>query len=113
MYCQIWSCYNSNCYIHSGKALPLQRLQQRCCGGVFGGTCRTGQGTGLCPTHFSQATGETRLFRRTLTCPLYRLEQHRADALNSNEPGIKLASAIYDELIIKTLRSLPNCNFSH
>ena len=25
-----------------------------------------------CPTHFSQATGETRLFRRTLTCPLYR-----------------------------------------
>ena len=31
-----------------------------------------GQGTGQCPTHFSQATGETRLFRRTLTCPLYR-----------------------------------------
>ena len=30
------------------------------------------QGTGQCPTHFSQATGETRLFRRTLTCPLYR-----------------------------------------
>ena len=27
-----------------------------------------GQGTGQCPTHFSQATGETRLFRRTLTC---------------------------------------------
>ena len=39
---------------------------------------------------------------------LYTIEQHRADALNSNEPGIKLASAIYDELIIKTLRSLPN-----
>ena len=37
---------------------------------------------------------------------LYTIEQHRADALNSNEPGIKLASAIYDELIIKTLRSL-------
>ena len=33
---------------------------------------RAGQGTGQCPTHFSQATGETRLFRRTLTCPLYR-----------------------------------------
>ena len=31
-----------------------------------------GQGTGQCPTHFSQATSETRLFRRTLTCPLYR-----------------------------------------
>ena len=30
------------------------------------------QGTDQCPTHFSQATGETRLFRRTLTCPLYR-----------------------------------------
>lgn len=44
---------------------------------------------------------------------LYTIEQHRADALNSNEPGIKLASAIYDELKIKTLRSLPNCNFSH
>ena len=44
---------------------------------------------------------------------LYTIEQHRADALNSNEPGIKLASAIYDELIIKTLRSLPNCSFSH
>ena len=44
---------------------------------------------------------------------LYTIEQHRADALNSNEPGIKLASAIYDEVIIKTLRSLPNCNFSH
>ena len=44
---------------------------------------------------------------------IYTIEQHRADALNSNEPGIKLASAIYDELIIKTLRSLPNCNFSH
>ena len=28
-----------------------------------------GQGTGQCPTHFSQATGETRFFRRTLTCP--------------------------------------------
>ena len=39
---------------------------------------------------------------------IYTIEQHRADALNSNEPGIKLASAIYDELIIKTLRSLPN-----
>ena len=25
-----------------------------------------------CPTHFSQATSETRLFRRTQTCPLYR-----------------------------------------
>ena len=33
-----------------------------------------GQGTGQCPTHFSQATGETKLFRRTLTCPLYRLD---------------------------------------
>lgn len=44
---------------------------------------------------------------------LYTIEQHRAEALNSNEPGIKLASAIYDELIIKTLRSLPNCSFSH
>ena len=33
---------------------------------------RAGQGKGQCPTHFSQATGETRLFRRTLTCPLYR-----------------------------------------
>ena len=33
----------------------------------------TGQGTGQCPTHFSQATSETRLFRRTLTCPLYRI----------------------------------------
>ena len=32
----------------------------------------SGQGTGQCPTHFSQATGESRLFRRTLTCPLYR-----------------------------------------
>ena len=32
-----------------------------------------GQGTGQCPTHFSQATSETRLFRRTLTCPLYRV----------------------------------------
>ena len=31
-----------------------------------------GQGTGQCPTHFSQATSETRLFRRTLTCRLYR-----------------------------------------
>ena len=31
---------------------------------------RTVQGTGQCPTHFSQATGETRCFRRTLTCPL-------------------------------------------
>ena len=29
----------------------------------------TGQGTGQCPTHFSQATSETRLFRRTLTSP--------------------------------------------
>ena len=27
------------------------------------------QGTGQCPTHFSLATGETRLFRRTLTSP--------------------------------------------
>ena len=44
---------------------------------------------------------------------LYTIEQHRADALNSGEPGINLASAIYDELIIKTLRSLPNCSFSH
>ena len=36
---------------------------------------KTGQGTrdtGQCPTHFSQATSETRLFCRTLTCPLYR-----------------------------------------
>ena len=31
-----------------------------------------GTRTGQCPTHFSQATGETRIFRRTLTCPLYR-----------------------------------------
>ena len=44
---------------------------------------------------------------------LYTIEQHRADALNSGDPGINLASAIYDELKIKTLRSLPNCNFSH
>lgn len=44
---------------------------------------------------------------------LYTIEQHRADALNSNEPGINLASAIYDELKIRTLRSLPNCSFSH
>ena len=40
-------------------------------------THKTGQGrgtrTGQCPAHFSQATSETRLFRRTLTCPLYRL----------------------------------------
>ena len=32
--------------------------------------CRPG--TGQCPTHFSQATSETRLFRRTLTCSQYR-----------------------------------------
>lgn len=44
---------------------------------------------------------------------LYTIEQHRAEALNSNEPGIKLASAIYDELKIRTLYSLPNCSFSH
>ena len=44
---------------------------------------------------------------------LYTIEQHRADALNSGEPGINLASAIYDELKIRTLRSLPNCSFSH
>ena len=33
------------------------------------------QGTGQCPTHFSQATGETRLFRRTLTFPCTVLEK--------------------------------------
>ena len=44
---------------------------------------------------------------------LYTIEQHRADALNFGEPGINLASAIYDELKIRTLRSLPNCSFSH
>ena len=33
------------------------------------------QVTGQCPTHFSQATSKTRLFRRTLTCPLYRICQ--------------------------------------
>ena len=44
---------------------------------------------------------------------LYTIEQHRADALNCGEPGINLASAIYDELKIRTLRSLPNCSFSH
>lgn len=41
------------------------------------------------------------------------IRQHQADALNSNDPGINLASAIYDELKIRTLRSLPNCSFSH
>lgn len=44
---------------------------------------------------------------------LYTIRQHRADALNSNDPGINFASAIYDELKIRTLRSLPNCSFSH
>lgn len=44
---------------------------------------------------------------------LYTIEQHRADALNSGDPGINLASAVYDGLKINTLRSLPNCSFSH
>ncbi|MGM9718472.1 MAG: hypothetical protein ACI3YQ_09505, partial [Prevotella sp.] len=51
-----------------------------------------GQGTGQCPTHFSQATSETRLFRRTQTCPLYRSILDAPDFLYkvlNEEPFVK------------------------
>lgn len=44
---------------------------------------------------------------------LSTIEQHQAKASYTNGQRISLASAIYDELKIRTLRSLPNCSFSH
>ena len=56
-------------------------------------THKTGQGrgtrTGQCPAHFSQATSETRLFRRTLTCPLYRLSPVPPDPQKQKQPTVK------------------------
>lgn len=41
------------------------------------------------------------------------VEQHRADAYYNGSPGARLASDLYDDLKINTLRSLPNCSFSY
>lgn len=41
------------------------------------------------------------------------VEQHRTNAYYNGSPGEKLASDLYDDLKIKTLRSLPNCSFSY
>ena len=62
-----------------------------------GSSARAGQGTGQCPTHFSQATGETRFFRRTLTCPLYRLGELPAAIDEATSTMDKLMSH-YDEM---------------